>query len=190
MSASTRVTSGELDFVHDGDATEAIRDTERHYGVDITVVGRRGWPQVVVSGPIENVRKALTEAWDSGDPHHALFVEGMMGNENAMRAWDKGEFVFSNEYNDDWTCLCGNEAAWDGYYNAAGPHDPRNVEDDDSFEWDGKSVVCDRCGRIMDATTHRVNDTGQKHAQYPDEYNWIVTVVHTPEVTPDRQGTS
>jgi hypothetical protein len=60
------------------------------------------------------------------------------------------EYIKANA-EDDWECLCGNHAMSDGFY-------PSDIEGNElepliGGPWDGRLVMCARCGRIIDQTT-------------------------------------
>jgi hypothetical protein len=84
-----------------------------------------------------------------------------------------GEWVPSNEYNDSWLCPCGNDPMQDGFANVRVTlaYDEKNVGDD-------TKVICQRCGRIMDPSTHEVNPTPPPWSEsWHDELSHRVRIV-------------
>ena len=52
---------------------------------------------------------------------------------------------------DDWTCACGNTSMAEGFFPSLA--DGTEVEPLIDGPWDGKTVLCTSCGRLMDQTT-------------------------------------
>lgn len=79
---------------------------------------------------------------------------------------DPRERIESDAFNEGWTCPppCRNTIDTSGFY----PCDAAGAEvEPTAAEWDGKSLVCAECGRIMDATTNRNEGNGR----------WTVAVI-------------
>jgi hypothetical protein len=58
----------------------------------------------------------------------------------------------------DWNCICGNHHEFEGFLFA---DSSGRAVDATKWLWDGKTYVCDRCGRIIDGDTLEV--VGQAH---------------------------
>ena len=63
--------------------------------------------------------------------------------------------LHADGYVDAWLCVCGNTPSSDGFY-PCNEWDGVHVEPVIGGFWDGKSYVCDRCGRIIDQDTGNV----------------------------------
>lgn len=86
--------------------------------------------------------------------------------------------IVSNIYGDSWDCICGNDVMGDGFF----PCDPDTanvIQPTIEGNWDGKSVVCMSCRRVMDQTTRRPNP-GPVPEGHHSEMTHIVDVVRGP----------
>lgn len=97
-----------------------------------------------------------------------------------VTAVDPRERITSDAFNEGWVCACGNDIMGAGF----APCDPATgaeVEPTIDGPWDGKSIGCGECGRIMDATTNQRGPDG----------TWTVAVVgkiEPPECCPTCDG--
>jgi hypothetical protein len=64
------------------------------------------------------------------------------------------ETIVSNVHSDAWICICGNDTMFAGFVSA--DHTGREVEPT-AAAWDGTTMRCNDCGRLLDASTHRPN---------------------------------
>lgn len=88
---------------------------------------------------------------------------------------DPRERITSDAFNEGWECRCGNDIMAAGF----APCDPATgaeVEPTIDGPWDGKSVGCGQCGRVMDQTTNRRGPDGTWTvavvAQFPPATDW------------------
>jgi hypothetical protein len=63
-------------------------------------------------------------------------------------------YIHSNAYGDAWVCQCGNDVMGDGFF-PCDPDTANTIEPVTDGPWDGKSVVCMSCRRVMDQSTLR-----------------------------------
>jgi hypothetical protein len=61
--------------------------------------------------------------------------------------------IIGDPYDDDWTCLCGNDTSAEGFYPV---YKGRWIEPLINGPWDSLSVGCASCGRIIDQSTTKV----------------------------------
>jgi hypothetical protein len=61
--------------------------------------------------------------------------------------------IIGEPYDDDWTCLCGNDTSTEGFYPV---HEGRWIEPLISGPWDSLQIGCASCGRIIDQSTTKI----------------------------------
>lgn len=86
----------------------------------------------------------------------------------------------SNRFNDWWECACGNTAMRDGFHPA--DPDTANAVEPTPHGWDGRSVVCLTCRRVMDQATLRPMDPAPAD---PDALTHLVDVIRGPRTDVD-----
>ena len=95
-------------------------------------------------------------------------------------ATETPETIVSTADNEAWRCICGNDTMASGFYSAdrdTGAY----VEPDPA--WDGKTMRCGQCGRLID------QDTLAPNPNATDEWDsHLVTVVRGPAEMPDQDA--
>lgn len=89
--------------------------------------------------------------------------------------------------NDEWTCLCGNDAPNDGFYPVSAATGAMIEGGDQPKDWDGVTMQCGHCGRLIrhpDGVV--VGSTKGERPPLPTYYvrclasnSWLTTDTHT-----------